>query len=213
MSSIPPRRRLGLALAAVGLILLALFAYAFAGLGRFLAREDPLEKADAIVVLAGSTLARPLEAADLHREGWAPSIVLAYGVRDEGIALMRERGIPFPSEEELALEALVASGIRPDVFIVPPRVHDNTAQEAETLRQLAQARGWKRVIVVSSKYHLRRAGFAYRRELDGTGVRVIMHGSRYDYANPDRWWASRGDLRWILSEGTKFIAYGFGLGG
>ena len=212
MAAIRSRRKVRLALAAAGLLLLALAAYALAGFGRFLAREDPLEKSDAIVVLAGTFLERPLEGADLYREGWAPVIVLTYGIQDEGIAIMRERGISLPAEEDQAIKALTDLGIPREVFITPPRVHDNTAQEAQTLRELATRRGWKQVIVVSSKYHLRRAGFAYRRELEGTGVRILMHGSRYDYANPDRWWATRGDLRWILSEGTKIAAYFFGLG-
>ena len=206
-------RRLWRALVALGVILLAVSAYALAGLGRFLAREDPLEKADAIVALAGSRMLRPLEAADLHREGWAPYIVLSYGPIDPGLIALRERGIVLAPDEDQARDILVRAGTPANAFILLPRVHDNTAQEAETLRSLVETRGWRRVIVVSSKYHLRRAGFAFRRQLEGTGAQVIMHGSRYDDVNPDRWWASREDLRWILSEGTKFIAYGFGLGG
>ena len=68
------------------------------------------------------------------------------------------------------------------------------------------------MIVVSSRYHLRRARFAFRRELDDTGVEVVMRGSRYDTVNPERWWTTRSDLRWMLSEGPKLVAYLLGLG-
>ena len=37
--------------------------------GRYLQHEDPLQKADAIFVLAGTRLERPLEAVDLYKEG------------------------------------------------------------------------------------------------------------------------------------------------
>ena len=47
--------------------------------GRFLATEDPLERADAIVVLGGARAERWLEAVDLHHEGWATTIVLSPG--------------------------------------------------------------------------------------------------------------------------------------
>ena len=71
---------------------------------------------------------------------------------------------------------------------------------------------WRRMIVVTSKYHLRRAGYAFRREFEGTGVEIVMRGSRYDKSDPEHWWASRADLRWMLSEAPKFAAYLLGLG-
>ena len=71
---------------------------------------------------------------------------------------------------------------------------------------------WHRLIIVTSKYHVRRARFALRRELAGTGVEVEVRGSRYDDVNPDRWWTRRADWRWVLSEGGKLVAYELGLG-
>jgi hypothetical protein len=87
-------------------------------------------------------------------------------------------------------------------------VPDERGFHSESGRQ----RGWHRIIVVTSPYHLRRAGFAMRRELKGTDVVVEMHGTRYEPANPARWWTSREDLRWVLDEGTKLVAYELGLG-
>ena len=91
-------------------------------------------------------------------------------------------------------------------------MHNSTAAEAITLRELSAAHGWRRVIVVSSKYHLRRAGFALRRELRGTGVEVVMRGSRYDSAHPERWWQYRSDIRDTFPEVAKFTAYLLGRG-
>lgn len=193
-------------------VVLALGVLVFVRAGVFLAREDPLQKADAIMVLAGSQAERPLEAADLYLEGWAPVIVLTYGLQDPALAVIEQRGGRLSRGEDQVRDALVSTGIPATAFIVPARVHDNTADEARSVAALARERGWRRVIVVSSKYHLRRAGFAFRRELDAAGVEVIMHGSRYDEANPPRWWASRSDIRWMLSEVPKYAAYLLGLG-
>ena len=54
--------------------------------------------------------------------------------------------------------------------------------------------------------------YAIRRELNGTNVEVEMRGTRYEPAHPERWWAYRDDLRWVLDEGAKLIAYELGLG-
>jgi hypothetical protein len=122
------------------------------------------------------------------------------------------RGVIVPAEANEQREILVRLGVPVNAIVLPLRVHDNTAQEAQTFRDLALKNRWRRIIVVTSKYHLRRAGFAIRREMSGTGVEVEMHGTRYEKADPDRWWTTRSDLRWVLDEGAKLIAYELGLG-
>lgn len=203
------RRRTFVVAALVGL---ALGVYAFVNIGRFLAKEDPLRKADAIAVLAGTRMDRALEAADLYQQGFATRIVLTYQVPERSFATLAERGVTLPADADVTREILQKLGIPSDAVILPSTVHSNTAHEAQTLRALAMEHRWRRVIVVTSKYHLRRAGFAVRRELAGTGVEVTMRGSRYDDTNPDRWWTRRRDWPWVVSEGGKLVAYELGLG-
>ena len=197
----------------IGLVIaLAFAAYGFVNVGRFFTSEDPLQKADAIAVLAGTRMDRPLEAADLYQQGLAPRVVLTRGLPEQSFATLASKGITLPADAETARAVLQMLGVPHDALIVPDRVHDNTAQEGQTLRQLAMANGWHRLIIVTSRYHLRRARFAVRRELRGTGIEVMMHGSRYDDTNPERWWTSRADWRWVLTEGPKLVAYELGLG-
>jgi uncharacterized SAM-binding protein YcdF (DUF218 family) len=70
----------------------------------------------------------------------------------------------------------------------------------------------RRVIVVTSKYHTRRARFAFARELKGSNVQIVIRASRYDTAKPERWWTNRADYRYVTSELQKLIAYKLGLG-
>lgn len=181
--------------------------------GRYLQHEDPLQKADAIFVLAGTRTERPLEAIDLYKEGFAPMVVLSPGRPEEGEDLLRRRGIRFPSEVELERDVLLQSGIPAGAIISTSGYVDNTAQEANLLRAMVTARGWRRVIIVTSKYHTRRAAFAFRRGLEGTGAQVVMRASRYDVSDPARWWRYRSDFRFASSEWQKLIAYRLGLGG
>src|SRR5215472_4395922 len=78
--------------------------------GRVLQREDPLEHADAIFVLAGSRMERPLEGLDLYKEGWAPLIVLSPGRPEPAEAIARSRGTTLPSESAAARDTLVKLG-------------------------------------------------------------------------------------------------------
>jgi uncharacterized SAM-binding protein YcdF (DUF218 family) len=196
----------------IALLLVAAGAAAgFFRAGRFLASEDPIERADAIFVLAGTRVERPLEAADLYRAGYAPRIVVTRGASEaHAIEAAQRLGLDVPDDADAAVMLLRAAGVAPGAIIVPERLHDNTADEAHTLQQLAAAGGWRRVIVVSSIYHLRRAGLACRRALRQSGVRVIMRGTRYDTSTPDRWWQRRADIRWLASELPKLAAYALG---
>lgn len=193
-------------------ILIALGAYGCAELGLFLAKEDTLQKADAILVLSGTSMRRPLEAADLYLEGYGSRIVLTRQTLDDGERALVGRGIPFVEDVARVRDAFVQLGIPEEAILVPERIHDSTAAEAITLRELTNRRGWRRVIVVSSKYHLRRAGFAFRRELRETGVQIMMRGTRYDGLEPNGWWRRRQDIREIIQEVPKFVAYLLGLG-
>jgi uncharacterized SAM-binding protein YcdF (DUF218 family) len=179
--------------------------------GRYLQHEDPLVKADAIFVLAGTRLERPLEAVDLYKEGFAPLIVLSPGRPEPGEYLLEQRGIEFPTEAELQRTALIKSGVPEAAVAATIGYVDNTAQEANLLRSMVKTNHWRRVIIVTSKYHTRRAAFAFRRGLAGTGTEVIMRASRYDHSDPARWWRFRPDYRFVISEWQKLFAYRLGL--
>jgi uncharacterized SAM-binding protein YcdF (DUF218 family) len=180
--------------------------------GRVLAQEDALADADAIVVLAGARVERWLEAVDLYRERRAPLIVLSPGRVDEAEARLAAMGIRFPREAELARDAMRQMGIPGEAIAILPGSVDNTAAEATAVRATFHGAGWHRMIVVTSKYHSRRAGFAFRREFAGTPVQVLVRTSRHDPSQPAHWWRRRADVRDVSSELQKLAAYMLGLG-
>jgi len=137
--------------------------------GRFFSAADPLQRGDAIVVLAGSRVDRWLEAVDLFKEGWAPRVVLSPGPVSTLEVKLRGEGLRLPREGDLARDAVLSLGVPADAVTVMPGGVDNTAGEAAALRRWLPP-GSHRVIVVTSPYHLRRAGYAFRREFAGTGT-------------------------------------------
>jgi uncharacterized SAM-binding protein YcdF (DUF218 family) len=210
VSTAHPRRRLRLLAGITALLIVAAAAYSFVEVGRFLAPEDPLQKADAVFVFAGRYVERPLEAGDLYREGYAPRIVITRDRDDMPVPALERRGINIPTHIEVTRRMLQEMQIPDEAIITPDRIHDHTSDEAETLRHLALKYQWRRVILVSSKYHLRRVAFAASRALRGTGVEIVLRATRYDNSTPARWWTRRADIRWIASEVPKFIGYRLG---
>lgn len=174
---------------------------------------DAPQPADAIVVLSGTPADRWLEAYELWRENRAPVIVLSSGYRDGGSAELERRGIKVPADAEIARDIMTGQ-----MDVPSEAVHlmqgplDNTAAEAEATRALAAARGWRRVIVVTSLAHTRRTSLAMRRVLEPAGISVQVRGSRFDAFQPSAWWQSRLSARWVLTELPKLAAYRLGMG-
>ena len=192
------------------LTLAAVAACPFAG--RYLIVDMPLEKADALVILAGGNTGRWLEAADLYREGYARHLLLSPGYPDPVGDELRAKGITYPSEAQVMRDVYAQLGVPASQVEIMPTGFDNTADEAAGARRIALQRGWNSIIVVSAKYHTRRALYAFQREFEGTGITVQVRGSRHEHPQPDGWWRSRSDLRWVLSETQRLIAYRLGLG-
>jgi uncharacterized SAM-binding protein YcdF (DUF218 family) len=199
----------------MALTLAALLAVGWFGVegGKYLLHEDPLRHADAIFVLGGSRFERPLEAVDLYKAGYARFILLSAGLQDAADDIVRARGVPLPRDIDVVINAVVQLGIRREDVAASTEPLDNTAAEADHLRAVALQRGWHTVIVVTSRYHTRRAGFAVRRALKGTGIDVIVRASRYDQFDPAHWWRTRPDIRYMISEWQKLVAYRLGLAG
>lgn len=181
--------------------------------GRFLQHDDPLQRADAILMLGGARAERCLEAYELYKAGYAPVIVLSPGRLEQAEVLLRDRGVRLPPEVDLQRDVLRQLGVPIDRTLTLPVSVDNTAQEAEVLHDLTRARGWRRVIVVTSKYHTRRSRFGFRREFAGSGTEIIVRSSRFDPSDPAHWWRARADVRYVLEEWGKLVAYRLGLAG
>jgi len=198
---------------AVSTAFLLFLACGFPFAGRYLIVEDPVAAADAIVVLGTTRSGRWLEALDLYEGKIAPHIVLSSD-RIEGRDLEYQvRGVRIPRTSDLVRDAMVGLGVPPEAVEVFPHPLDNTAQEAEASLALARERGWDRLVIVTSKYHTRRARFAFNRAFSGSRIHIAVRPTRYEIVRPRTWWADRHDARWVVQEIPKLLLYWLGLEG
>ena len=190
--------------------LLILGIIALRGLGSFLVYEDPLEKADGIMILGGTMYERQLEAVDLYKGGWAPRLFVLREVSDWGEVELRNRGVKYLSVVDAQVDVMERLGVPRDRITILDRAN-STAQEAVILRDVAQREKLAKVIIVTSKQHTRRARLVINRRMQEIGVTVIVRASRYDRANVDRWWTERATLRFTLFETQRLLAYWVGV--
>lgn len=196
--------------ALIGAPLLLLAIFALSRLGAFLVVQDPLARADAIFVLGGTRYERPLEAVELYNAGWAPTVTLMQQIADNGEVDLMKRGVPYKREVDEQIEVMGRLGVPRSAIVVMEQAN-STADEATALRDIATRRQWKRVIIVTSKQHTRRARLVMRRRLAGTGVEIVVRSSRLDAADVDRWWQNRSTLRFTLFESQRLLGYWIGV--
>ncbi|HTY51136.1 MAG TPA: hypothetical protein VMB48_15720 [Steroidobacteraceae bacterium] len=172
--------------------------------GRMLVAEDPLERADVIVVAVDADGAGVLEASDLVRRGFAARVAV---FSDPPGAVDREflrRGIPYYDAAARAIRQLHALGIVSAGEIERPV--SGTTAEGALLPGWCSSHGYRTVIFVSLSDHSRRTRRVLRRDLQGSGVTVLVHYSRYSEFDPDGWWLSRQGARSGIVELEKLLA-------
>jgi len=121
---------------------------------------EPPQASDAIVVFAGGVgesgqagggyQERVAAAVDLYKSRYAPSLVFSSGFR-----------FVF-HEAEVMRDLAIVNGVPPDAIVLEQaaaNTHENVQFSAAILRQ----HGWRKVLLVSSPYHMRRALLTWRR--------------------------------------------------
>ncbi len=173
---------------------------------RVLVVESSSCEADALVVLGGASsyIARTHRAAELYHQGCAPHVVLTNdGIRG-GWSQADGRNLYFV---ERAARELVRAGVPPHHIVVLPQVTDGTNDEAVLLRDEAARRAWRRLTIVTSPYHTRRARWTFRRAFAEDGDAVACRASEFDHDAPAVWWLSGRGWGDVAGEYVKMVYY------
>ena len=103
-------------------------------------------------------------------------------------------------------EWLVSRGVdRARIAVLPRRV-TNTYDEALAAREYCREHSIRRLIVVTSPYHTRRALATFSSVL-GAGTAVGVYPSAESPATPDRWWTAPYDRAYVAYEWTALVWY------
>ena len=212
------RRRLGLGLALGGLLVLFLAALPWVGDHLRLGLEQeavdssrPEVRYDAIVLLGG--VIGP-EGASPDQPNWNDSIerltvtrdLLVAGRAGSVIVSGGSYGIPgLPTEAEYLKRQLVAWGIAEDRVVLEDRAL-NTRENAVFSGALARARGFQRLLVVTSAFHVPRAQGCFR----AAGVEADFLPVDYRMRDPARnpHWLPRSS---VLADTSAVLRERFGL--
>jgi uncharacterized SAM-binding protein YcdF (DUF218 family) len=198
-----------LKLLVAGLLILSVLAVAgyifraplLRGAARVWVVNDPLTRADAIVVLGGGMETRPFEAARLYHLGLAPKILLTSTQPTPAEQL----GVN-PPETEIARRILVKKDVPDSAIVVAPGFVNSTYDEAITVRNWAKTNNIKRLIITTDVFHTRRSDWLFHKELKPQRIQVQMDAVPVREYTLAGWWTN--DLG-VVAFQNEFLKYGY----
>mgnify|MGYP001564635622 CR=1 FL=1 len=173
-------------LALIGLSVLLACPLWVWGVGWWLDFSDDPAPADFLVVLAGD-FSRPHAAAALFKTGVAPKVWLSRPYKSWGHLETLRIGVPVEPEEEVDRKILLKLGIPENSIHLYGDGVLSTYAEAKAFQEEAQPRG-KKVLVLTSRVHARRAKFIFKSVLRGVDLRVV---GAADPTFTRRWWSNQ----------------------
>lgn len=157
--------------------------------------RDGCSPVDAIVAVSGGdTAARTGHAISLYKNGWAPLLIFSGAAQDKS----------GPSNARAMYNIAIAEGVpSSDVLIEEDSV--NTQQNAEKTNQLLTYKDIRRVILVTSGYHQRRASLEFNKLTSASHISV-QNSPTYDkdwnwwwWLTPRGWWLAIGEFIKIVA--------------
>lgn len=191
--------------------LVLLYSVTLSRAGIWLARDDEPVHADALVLLMGGIADRVLQVADLYNQGMAPRVIIVTESMGAYRAL-EERGIKLISSTVQVRDALIRLGVPADSIVVLPGDARSTMNEAEVIEgYLESDKRIDTLALVSSSYHMRRAGMIFETAFKDLDNKVTVLCSPSDYTNfrARGWWKHREEIQAVLSEYIKIGSFVF----
>jgi uncharacterized SAM-binding protein YcdF (DUF218 family) len=182
----------------------------FRGLGGFLVLDERPSHSDAIIVLLSGIEYYPrlIEAASLYRNGSAEFVIINGNRKDDVLRGLEKDGFePCCPWYEDALRVLSLLGVpRDNVIYISAEDAYETVTEAETVGGNLIRMGYKKIILVTSKYHTRRAHYVWSEMYKGR-LSVCSVSAKADPYDPGGWWKDGRQIRWLMAEYGAWIYY------
>ena len=174
------------------LLAVMLYPIILTSAAKFLTLFQQPKQADLILVLGGDFFGpRVLKGAELGALRYAPRVLIS--------------GPPYQGgpESDFAIRFLVAKGFPLDLFLSFPNAATSTIEEAIAVCGELHRLGARRILLVTSAYHSRRAKVVFNLFCPGLEFRsVAAADSQFE---PESWWKTPRYRTIFFSEWTKLL--------
>jgi uncharacterized SAM-binding protein YcdF (DUF218 family) len=174
------------------------YPFVLGALARFLIVRDRLENADLIVVLGGDDNGeRVKEGVSLYRKGYSKKFIMSGGSVAWNVN----------AAENMRKQATFMSV--PDNSIIIEKESESTLENAKFSLPIAEKEGAKKVILVTSPMHSRRARRVFNKLFLSKGIKIISWPVKIEDSkfNPAKWWTRHEDTQAVIWEYVALTYY------
>jgi uncharacterized SAM-binding protein YcdF (DUF218 family) len=164
--------------------------------------NDPLTKADVIVVLGGGFETRPFAAARLLSLGLAPRILLMNPKPSEASKL----GL-IPTEANLDRAMLLKKSVPDSCIVITPEIVNSTYEESVAVGDWARTNAVHNLIVVTDTFHTRRVRWVFCKRLSPLGIHVAVDAVPVREFSTTNWWQDERGIVAFQNEVLKYAYY------
>jgi uncharacterized SAM-binding protein YcdF (DUF218 family) len=163
--------------------------------GRTPDSTEKCQAVDAIVAISGGdTQARVNWAIDLYKKGWSDTLIFSGAAQDKS----------GPSNAAVMKNLAITAGV-PEKNILTDEVAATTGQNAKDAQTIFTQHNIKRVILVTSAYHQRRASLEFNKQAKGV---VILNSPIQNDKDWSFWWWTTFRGWWLVGgETVKIIIF------
>jgi len=193
----------------IALVLLLRFS-ALPALGRFLVEEPRNEPTEAAVVLSTGVdyYPRLMEAAAQYRTERVAFVVINGNRKTDALRELESMGyIPPAPWDEAHKRILEVLGVpRDKVIAIGAEDAYDTISEARSIAPVLQKQGLGHLLIVTSRFHSKRAAHIWRHRLRQT-FEIDVAPARRDPFETDGWWRSGRQIRQLMTEYGGWVFY------
>lgn len=184
--------------------------YVLTALGHFLIRNDNPSPVQATVVLATGVdyYPRLIEAAELYKNGLVDRVIINGNRKTDVLRKLEAMGfepvVPWYANSFRILKLLGVP--RRKLLAISAEDAYDTVSEAKIVGAELLKQGVSRIIITTSKYHTRRAGYIWEHVYPDQ-FKIFTVAATSDPFDPDDWWYSGRQIRWVLAEYGAWLFY------
>lgn len=188
--------------------LIASHHYILRAIGQYLVYQQDPQQADVIAIPTNweDTIIRARGGADLYKRGLAKAIFVPRMEHMEGLEEIENEGIRILENRDLVIIILEGLGVPLAAINTSAQEVTDTWEEAHEVSNFIEQRGYTSVLLVTSKYHSRRAYLIFKDALKGKAT-IISIPSPYDSSDPEVWWKRSKDCKRVIMEYQKLLVY------
>lgn len=173
------------------------------GIGNFLITEDKLQKSDAIFVLGGNVFDRSTHSVYLYQNNFSDTII-PVGESVAKILLSTDNQKP---DAVLSKSYMINKLNTPKNAIKTIIKGTSTKEEADEILKYSINNNYKKIIIVSDKFHLRRVKSIFNKTFKDSNIDVFISGAPSSSYIENYWWNYEDGLIMVNNEYVKLVYY------